>query len=347
VSHDVIAVVGATGAVGREALSILAAKGIAASRIRAFASERSAGVEVDYLDRSLRVEPLSTERLQDCSAALFCSSAEVARVWVPVALRAGLKVIDNSSAFRLDPAVPLVVADLEATVDGDMAANPNCSTILLTSVIAPLERALGLKHVTVSTYQAVSGAGIAAIEELRRQSRDVLEGRVPQAEVFPDPCAFNVFPHESPLDGNDGSNGEERKIVAETRRILSRPDLAVFPTCCRVPVERAHSQAIVVETRTRPDPRVVIDTLRASAGLEILEGKPPTPLRAAGGDRVLVGRIRVDRDSHRVGLWACMDQLRRGAALNAIEVLETMGGLQPGQSPNVRSRSTLLPGSAR
>jgi aspartate-semialdehyde dehydrogenase len=201
--------------------------------------------------------------------------------------------------------------------------------------------------VTVSTYQAVSGAGIAAIEELRRQSRDALEGRTPTTDVFPEPCAFNVFPHESSLDAADGSNGEERKIVAETRRVLSRPDLPVFATCCRVPVERAHSQAIVLETTASPDVHSVTEALHASPGLQVLEDVAPTPLRAAGGDRVMVGRIRVDRATNRVGLWACMDQLRRGAALNAIEILEAMGGLQPVPAKDVGPRSPLLPGSIR
>ncbi|MCA9300319.1 MAG: aspartate-semialdehyde dehydrogenase, partial [Phycisphaerales bacterium] len=232
------------------------------------------------------------------------------------AVEAGAVVVDNSAAFRMSH--PLVIP----TVNGHLVqgpglyANPNCSTIMFVAALDPIRRAFGLRHVTVSTYQAVSGAGRDAIEELRTQTRALARGEVASPQVFPEPCAQNVFPHESEID-DTGFNGEERKMIAESARLWNE-DVPILPTCVRVPVERAHSQSIVAELDRPASAEAIIDVLRATPGLRLVD--TPTPLKAAHTDDVHVGRVRT-RGS-RVAIWTCCDQLRRGAALNTIEIAD-------------------------
>ncbi|MCP3918177.1 MAG: aspartate-semialdehyde dehydrogenase [bacterium] len=331
-----ICVVGATGAVGREALAILAERGVAPERVYAFASTRSAGAELDYGSGRLTVRALDASVLHDSAAALFCASADVARAFVPDAVRAGVRVVDNSSAYRMDPSVPLVIPEVngDALVAGSsLAANPNCSTILLLLALEPLRRAFGLSSVLVSTYQAVSGAGIEAIEELRDQTRAVLDGAPPEPRVFREPIAFNVFAHESPVDLETGANEEEAKIVLEAEKIWGPDAPPLFPTCVRVPVERAHSQSIVVELERATGVPEVRAALEAAPGLRLVDDRStgvfPTPLAASGRDEVLVGRVRCDPMSggRRFGLWLSGDQLRKGAALNAVQLIGQSFGL--------------------
>ncbi|HBS29589.1 MAG TPA: aspartate-semialdehyde dehydrogenase [Phycisphaerales bacterium] len=329
-----LAIVGATGAVGREALRILHERGVSSSRIVALASGRSDGARLPYADRSIMVAPTTASAIESCDAALFCADADTARALAPGAARAGVLVVDNSSAFRLDPSVPLVIPEvnphtLDASTPPRLVANPNCSTVILLTAIEPIRRAFGVSSIIVSTYQAVSGAGLAAIDELRAQTRAALEGAPLPPLIFPESCAFNLFPHESPVEPDTGMNAEERKVVAEARRILNDPGLSITPTCVRVPVERAHSQSITLELDAPATAEQVRALLRAAPGVEFLEppDRPPTPLRAAGRDPVLVGRVRIDPDSggRRLSLWVCADQLRKGAALNAVQILEALG----------------------
>lgn len=325
-----VAVVGATGAVGREALAILAGRGHPADRVIALASARSAGQRLAYGDTEVEVVALG-EGFPKCDAALFCASAEIARSHARLAVDAGALVVDNSSAFRMDPAVPLVVPEINGhTIGGArLIANPNCSTIILLTALNPLRERFGVERVVVSTYQAVSGAGIEAVEELKAQARDVLDGKPAECRVFTRQCAFNVFSHESAVDPATGLNGEEAKMIAESRRIWG-DNFELIPTCVRVPVVRAHTQSAVVTLGRDATEAAVLEALATGAGLRVVEDRArnefPTPLAATGGDDVLVGRVR--RFGERtVGLLIAGDQLRKGAAGNAVQVMDWgMGG---------------------
>ncbi|MFI4915180.1 MAG: aspartate-semialdehyde dehydrogenase, partial [Phycisphaerales bacterium JB060] len=271
-----IAVVGAYGLVGREALSILAHRGVPREHVRAFGSARSAGTAVPYRDGELTIAELQPNPeespLAGCDAAIFCTDADTARGHIPQATAAGVRVVDNSSAFRLDPATPLVVPEVNGHLLDErpmLVANPNCSTILLLMAVEPIRRAFGIRAVLASTYQAVSGAGRVAVEELFTQTRDALEGRAPRPGAFPVPCAFNVFPHESGVDPATGLNGEESKIIAESRKILAMPDLDVAPTCVRVPVERCHSQSLTIELERAASRGTVVEVLASFPGVAI------------------------------------------------------------------------------
>ncbi|MCC7389137.1 MAG: aspartate-semialdehyde dehydrogenase [Phycisphaerales bacterium] len=349
-----IAVVGATGAVGREVLTLLSARGLAPHRVRALASARSAGTAIPYGDTLLPVVELTADAFRGCAVAIFAADAQTARDFAPGAVDAGCLVVDNSSAFRLHPEVPLVVPEVNGELigrRGRLIANPNCTTIILLTALEPLRRAFGVRAIDVATYQAVSGAGLAAIDELHDQTRDALHPETarngspngePKPRVFAEPCAFNIFSHDSAVDPDSGVNGEERKVIDEARKIWNQPDLRVTPTCVRVPVVRAHTEAITVTLDTPATEAAVRGALAGGAGIEIVDDRAansfPTPRKATERDPVLVGRIRPDPgerpDEHgrrrRWCLIACGDQLRKGAALNAIQIAEHAGVLQPG-----------------
>jgi len=321
-----IAVVGATGAVGREMLNVLARSRFADDEILPLASERSAGTLLPYRDTQLTVSLLEPEALEDVQLALFSASGSISKSFAPRAAEHGCVVVDNSSAFRMDPQVPLVVPEINAAAlskHGGIIANPNCSTIILVLALAPLAKHYGLREVVVSTYQAVSGAGQKAIDELRSQQADPALAAGP---CFPHRIADNVLPFvDSFLDG--GHTREEQKMVLESRKILDLPELSVRVTCVRVPVERAHSEAVSV-TLDRP---ISVDEARQlfgqSAGL-IVEDDPaaqhyPMPLIASGRDAVGVGRIRQPENRpDQLDFWLCGDQLLKGAALNAVQIAE-------------------------
>lgn len=337
-----IAVIGATGAVGREMLDVLAARGFDPERVRAFASSRSTGAEVTCGARTWRVEVLDDDPAVDAEIILLTAGSELARRLGPVLRDRGAIVIDNSSAFRMDPEVPLVVPEVNGHVlerhasarpgEGRLVANPNCSTIVMLLAVDPIHRLAGVTRLVVSTYQAVSGAGAAGLEELRAQARAHALGQlVPPPDVFGEPCAFNVFSHDSAVDPVTGENEEETKLRRETRRIWGIPDLPVTATCVRVPVERAHTEAITL-TVSRPVSEAEIRAALAEApGLRVVDdrarGRFPTPLAASGEDDVLVGRLRPD-PGQPAGLgWSLMasgDQLRKGAALNAVQLVELL-----------------------
>jgi aspartate-semialdehyde dehydrogenase len=262
---------------------------------------------------------------------LASAGGSASKQWAPIAAKAGAVVIDNSSAFRLDPTVPLVVPEVnpEAAFDHNgIIANPNCTTILLTLALAPLAAKRAIKRVVVSTYQSASGAGARAMEELRTLSRTVLEGGEPVSEVLPHSLAFNLFLHNSPLQPN-GYCEEELKMLNETRKIMGLPDLRLSATCVRVPVLRAHSEAVNIEFE-EPFPVAEARALLAqAAGVELLEdfeaNRFPMPTDVTGRDPVAIGRIRQDlSDPHALELWLCGDQIRKGAALNAVQIAELL-----------------------
>lgn len=341
-------IVGATGAVGREALEILAHPRFRSRvRVRALASERSAGSAIPFAEGSLTVHPLREDSFDPPApnepppVAIFATDADVSRRFAGHALRAGATVIDNSSAFRLDPDVPLVVPEVNAdrlrprnAAQPRLIANPNCSAAILLVALDALRRAFGIRSVVVATYQAVSGAGIAAMDELVLQARQVIDGNAPQPRVFHEPCAFNVFSHDSAMCADSGLNGEEKKIIAEARKIWDDPALGITPTCVRVPVLRAHTQAVTVRLHHPATIDQVQNAYQNAPGVSLIDDRLanrfPTPLKAAHQDDVLVGRLRPDPakppDEHgrhtSFCLLACGDQLRKGAALNAIQIAQ-------------------------
>lgn len=332
-----IAVVGATGAVGRECLSILEQRKFPHGTVRVLASARSAGSAIPYRGGELKVEELGERSFEGVDLAFFAAGSDTAKAFAPKAVAAGAVVIDKSSAHRADPAVPLVIPE----INGDelaplrlrpgIVAVPNCSTIVLLVPLDPLRRAFGIERIVVSTYQAASGAGAAAMAELDQQTRDVIAGKPTRPSVFKEPCAFNVFAHDSAVDPATGSNGEEAKMASETRRIWRDPAVRVNATCVRVGVLRGHSESINITLKKAATEAQVRAALAAGPSLRIVDDRAgngfPTPLKATGGDEVLVGRIRPD-DSQEPGrgynLFVSGDQLRIGAALTAVKIAERL-----------------------
>lgn len=343
---NLIAVAGATGAVGREILAILEARGVEASRIRALASAKSAGSFLAYAGSRVAVETLRADSFTGCDLALFATPSSISRCFAPEALAAGAAVVDNSSAFRHEPGVPLVIPevnpqDLAHLEPGRrLVANPNCSTILLLVALEPLRKAFGVKRIDVATYQAVSGAGAAGIDELVAQTRESLAGVELPPKVFHEPCAFNVFSHNSGIDLGSGLNGEETKIIRETQRIWNDSEVEICPTCVRVPAIRAHAEAVTVTLKRPASEEQVRAAFNGAAGVRLVDDRAanafPTSRKATGLDDVLVGRLRRDPSqsgSSTLGTRFCLfisgDQIRKGAALNAIQIadlLETRRG---------------------
>jgi aspartate-semialdehyde dehydrogenase len=332
VGHTV-GIVGATGAVGHELLRVLEQRRFPVSGLRPFASARSAGGHVAFAGQQVEVEPLEAARFEGCSLVFFAAGGGISRDFAPQAVERGAVVIDNSSAFRRDPDVPLVVPEVNADdLRGHrgLIANPNCTTILLVVVLAPLHRAAGLKRVVVATYQAASGAGAQAMAELEEQSRVVLDGGQPAAQQFPKPLAFNLLPHiDVFLPEEDNATREEMKVVWESRKILGLPALPVVSTCARVPVLRAHSEAVFLELERHLDAAQAREVLAGAAGVTVVDDPAqvvyPTPRQADGQDDVLVGRIRRDPTvDHGLCLFLSGDQLRKGAALNAVQIAEAL-----------------------
>jgi aspartate-semialdehyde dehydrogenase len=332
----IVGIVGATGAVGRELLDVMTGRGYPVDELRLFASPRSAGQKLSFGGQDHVIEPLDARRLGECKVAFFSAGASISKEWCPIAAKAGAVVIDNSSAFRYDPAIPLIVPEVNADAipkGPAIIANPNCTTILLVVVLAPLHRAAGLKRVVVASYQAASGAGAKAMDELAAQTRAVLAGDEPPApKHLPQPIAFNLFPHIDvflPAEGD--ATKEEMKVVWETRKIMSLPQLAVVSTCVRVPVMRAHSEAVFVELEAPLSPDDARAVLSRAPGVEVVDDpakhRYPTPREASGRDPVLVGRVRRDPTvEHGLALFLSGDQLRKGAALNAVQIAERLGG---------------------
>lgn len=324
-----IAVVGATGAVGKTILDILEKRDFPVEDILPLASSRSAGSSIEFKGEKIKVSKAKPTAFKDIDLAFFSAGSEVSRNLAPEAVKYGTLVIDNSNAFRMDSRVPLVVPEVNAEdckKHQGIIANPNCSTIQMVIVLKPIHDRARLKRVVVSTYQAVSGTGLDAIEELKEQSRKILEGEKVEAKVYPHQIAFNVLPHIDVFD-ETGYTLEEWKMIRETQKILGDTDIAVTATTARVPVINCHSESINIETYEKITPDEVRDLLSKTPGVKLVDNPEkleyPLAINADGKDEVLVGRIREDFSiPNGINLWTVADNLRKGAALNAVQIAE-------------------------
>lgn len=326
-----VAILGATGAVGAELIALLEERNFPISSLKLLASPRSAGQTLIFKGEVLNVDEVSESSFQDIDLVLASAGGSVSKAWAPKAVKAGAVVVDNSSAYRMDPQVPLIVPEVnpDAVIHHQgIIANPNCTTILMNVVVWPLHQLQPVERILASTYQSASGAGARAMEEVKVQAQAILNGDQPPTDIFPYPLAFNLFPHNSDLNAN-GYCTEEMKMVQETRKIFNAPDLRVSVTCVRVPVLRAHSEAINLEFSQPFAVEKARAILQDSPGVKLVEDWQanyfPMPIDASGRDEVLVGRIRQDL-SHANGLelWLSGDQIRKGAALNAVQIAELL-----------------------
>jgi len=327
-----VAVVGATGAVGVEMVRCLEQRNFPLSRLKLLASARSAGRTAPFRGRPLPIEELTDSSFEGVNVALFSAGGSISKRFAPAAVRAGAVVIDNSSAFRMDAAVPLVVPEINAAEIGrhrGIIANPNCAAIISIVPLWPIHRGNRIRRLVISTYQAASGAGAAAMQELREATRAHLEEREYRHTVLPHPYAFNVFSHNTKVDPLTGYNEEETKVMQETRKIFGDPDIRVTATCVRVPVLRAHCVALNFECERPITPAEVRALLEHAPGVRIVDDVTnnyfPMPKDASGQDAILVGRIRQDvsdPSGHSIALFCAGDQLLKGAALNAVQIAE-------------------------
>jgi aspartate-semialdehyde dehydrogenase len=325
-----VAVVGATGQVGTVMLQLLRERGFPAREIVPFASSRSAG---RVLDGGLTVQPLSDETIQGFDVAIFSAGGAASGEWAPKFAAAGAVVVDNSSKWRMQDDVPLVVSEVNPEAldhHRGIVANPNCSTMQMVVALKPLHDAAGIERLVISTYQAVSGTGKVGVDELLGQAKAVVAGeQVPAPQAYKHQIAFNVLPHAGNFAPGDDHTDEERKLINETRKILGDPSIRVSATCVRVPVVTGHSEAINVETREPLSPERARELLRDAPGVTVLDDPDansyPLAIDAAGKDDVFVGRIRRDPGNERaLDLWVVSDNLRKGAATNAVQLAELL-----------------------
>jgi aspartate-semialdehyde dehydrogenase len=327
-----VAIVGATGAVGQELLGILEERKFPVSRLSLLASKRSAGRTLAFAGSEYPVQELTEHSFTGVNYALFAVSSAISKAFGPAAVRAGAVVIDDSSAFRMDSHVPLVVTEVNPhalSYHRGIIAHPNCSTIPLVMILKPLHQVARVKRVVVATYQSVSGAGGSAMDELDRQTRALIAGEAASMSVFPHQIAFNCLPHIDAF-GELGYTGEEWKMVRETHKILEDDSIRMSTTTVRVPVYRCHSEAVNIETERKVAPREVRDLMAAAPGVAVIDdpekSQYPMPITVAGRDEVFVGRIREDPSHERaVNLWLVSDNLRKGAALNMVQIMELLG----------------------
>jgi len=326
-----VAIMGATGAVGTELLEILAERNFPIGELRLLASKRSAGKKLSYAGQNITVEELTHDSFRGIDLVLASAGGKHSKEFAPSAVKAGAVVVDNTSQFRMDPGVPLVIPEInpeDIAKHKGIIANPNCSTIIMALPLFPLHKKYKLKRVVVCTYQAASGAGAVAMDELLEETRANLEGKPFTRSVIPHPYAFNLFPHNSPMTDN-GYCEEELKMMKETRKIFHDDSLRIHATTIRVPVLRAHSEAINVEFEGNPSIEDVYALLRNAPGVEVLEDRSanrwPMPLDASGKDPVLAGRVRRDLSQpNTLDFWVVGDQIRKGAALNAVQIAEKL-----------------------
>ena len=328
-----LAIAGVTGAVGQEFLRILEERDFPFDSLKMLASSRSAGKKIEFKGKTYIVEELTKNSFTRIDIALFSAGASRSKEFAPPAVEAGAVVVDNSSAYRMDPEVPLVIPEINPQAIAEnkgIIANPNCSTIIGIVPVWPLHKANPVKRMVVSTYQAASGAGHSAMVELEEQTREILAGKEPTCKVFPYQIAFNVFSHNSDLAPN-GYNLEEVKMVNETRKIFDCPEIAVTCTCIRIPVFRAHCESINLEFADPITPDQVRDLLGTAMGVTVLDDREhnrfPMPIDASGKDDIFVGRIRQDEsipENRGINIWVAGDQLRKGAALNAVQIAEKL-----------------------
>jgi aspartate-semialdehyde dehydrogenase len=329
---SVIAIVGATGAVGAEFVGCLTKRNFPVNTLKALASARSAGKTLNFRGEKIVVEELTENSFAGVDIALFSAGAGIARKYAPIAVKAGATVIDNSSAFRMDRDVPLVIPEINARRIREhkgIIANPNCSAITALVPLWPIHKKNRIKRMIISTYQAASGAGAAAMRELEESTRAYLDGKPFEPQVLPHRYAFNVFSHNTAIDPTTGYNDEETKVMRETRKIFEDEKIAIGVTCIRVPVLRAHSQSIAFECEdpiTEADVRAILSD---APGVRIVDDRAknyfPMPIDASGQDDILVGRIRKDLSDpsgHSVAMFVAADQLLKGAALNAVQIAE-------------------------
>ena len=333
-SAPVVAVVGATGAVGVELMQCLEQRRFPLSNLRLFASARSAGKTLPFRGKPVLVEELTEDSFRGVNIALFSAGGAQSKRFAPAAVRHGTVVVDNSSAFRMDADVPLVVPEINPEAlrnHKGIIANPNCSTIISITPLWPIHKISPIKRLIVSTYQAASGAGAAGMEELRESTRAYLEGREYKNTVLPHPYAFNLFSHNSKMDASIGYNEEEVKVIRETHKIYGDSSIRISATCVRVPVLRAHSIAINFECEHPITPEQVRDLMQTAPGVKVVDDVErnyfPMPKDASGQDPILVGRIRKDLSDpsgHSVAMFVAGDQLLKGAALNAVQIAELL-----------------------
>jgi aspartate-semialdehyde dehydrogenase len=329
-----VAVVGATGVVGTRMLEILAQREFPAVEVVPFASERSAGRQLDCGRLgTLEVRALSEDSIAGFDLALFSAGSGVSGRWAPRFVAAGAVAVDNSSCWRMDPDVPLVVTEVNPEALDDhrgIVANPNCSAMQLVVALKPIHDAAGLERIVISTYQSASGTGMSAVRELDEQTRAIANGSEPRpAEIYRHQIAYNVLPQVETFKDGDDYTTEERKVIAETRKIMSLPTLRVSATCVRVPVRVSHSESVNVETSDDLSPERCREILAEAPGIAVVDdpaaGRYPLPVHAAGHDEVFVGRIRRDPSNERtLNLWIVADNLRKGAALNAVQIAELL-----------------------
>jgi len=328
-----LAIAGVTGAVGQEFLSILKERDFPFDSVKMLASSRSAGKKIEFKGKEYTVEELGKNSFEGIDIALFSAGGARSKEFAPAAVQAGAVVVDNSSAFRMDANVPLVIPEINPQAieqNQGIIANPNCSTIIGIVPVWPLHKANPVKRMVVSTYQAASGAGMSAMIELETQTREILDGKEPTCKAFPYQIAFNAFSHNSAL-GPNGYNEEEMKMVNETRKIFDCPEIVITCTCIRIGVLRAHCESINLEFTGPMTPDEVRGLLETAPGVSLLDDREhnrfPMPIDASGKDDILVGRIRQDEsiaENRGINIWVAGDQLRKGAALNAVQIVEKL-----------------------
>jgi aspartate-semialdehyde dehydrogenase len=333
-NDPVVAIAGVTGAVGAQFIATLERRRFPVGKLKALASARSAGKTLDFRGQTIVVEELNEGSFDGVDIALFSAGSGVSKRFSPIAVKAGAVVIDNSSAFRMDPNVPLVIPEINAgriREHRGIIAVPNCSAITALVPLWPIHRQNRIKRLIISTYQAASGAGAAAMQELIDSTRAYLDGKPFEPKVLPHPYAFNVFNHNTAIDMATGYNDEETKVINETRKIFEDDRIAIGVTCVRVPVLRAHSEAITFECESPITEDEVRTILSNAPGVKIVDDRVknyfPMPIDASGQDDVLVGRIRrdlSDPSGHSISLFVAADQLLKGAALNAVQIAELL-----------------------
>lgn len=328
-----VAIAGVTGAVGQEFLSILAERDFPIDSLKVLASSRSAGKRIEYKGKEYTVEELTKDSFSGVGIALFSAGGARSKEFAPAAVEAGAVVVDNSSAFRMEADVPLVVPEVNAHAIAEhkgIIANPNCTTIIANVPVWPLHKANPIKRMIVSTYQAASGAGQGAMLEMIQQAKEVLDERPVTRDKLRYQLAFNLYCHDSKIEPN-GYNEEEMKMVKETRKIFGCSDIAITCTCVRVPVMRTHCESINLEFKDPITPEEVTEILKMAPGVSIIDDREnnrfPMPVDATGKDDCYVGRIRQDEsipDNRGINIWVAGDQLRKGAALNAVQIAEKL-----------------------
>ncbi len=328
-----VAIAGVTGAVGQEFLRLLDERKFPATSYKMLASARSAGKKLEFMGQEYTIEELTEESFNDVDIALFSAGGSISKKYGPIAAKAGCVVVDNSSAFRMDADVPLVVPEINADAiksHKGIIANPNCSTIIGITPIWPVHKVNPVKRIVASTYQAVSGAGWQAMEELKEQVGKFLNGETIEPRAFKHQCAFNVFSHDSDI-GENGYNVEEMKLVHETHKIYGDDSIAITCTCMRVPVLRAHCESINLEFTNPITPEEVREIMSKAPGVTVVDDREnnhfPMPLEVSGKDDIAVGRIRQDESipgNRGINIFVCGDQIRKGAALNAVQIAEEL-----------------------